>query len=63
MSPKIEPQYNRKKCPHFFQFFFAFILTQPYSNMTPLIWAARYGYIAVVQLLVSHGADMTVKDR
>ena len=48
--------------PHFFQFFFAFILTQPYSNYTPLIWAACNGYLAVAQLLVSHGADMTIKN-
>ena len=47
--------------PHFFQFFFAFILTQPYSNWTPLMHAAYFGYLAVVQLLVSHGADTTVK--
>ena len=49
--------------PHFFQFFFAFILTQPYSNNTPLIYAACNGRLAVAQLLVSHGADMTAKDR
>ena len=49
--------------PHFFQVFFAFILTQPYSNWTPLMCAASYGSLAVVQLLVSHGADMTVKSR
>ena len=48
---------------HFFQFFFAFILTQPYSNWTPLMDAAVYGYLALAQLLVSHGADMTAKDR
>ncbi len=62
MTPKIEPQYNRKKCPHFFQFFFAFILTQPYSNWTPLMCAARNGRLEAAQLLVSHGADMMVKD-
>ena len=48
--------------PHFFQFFFAFILTQPYSNRTPLMCAAYGGYLAVAQLLVSHGADMTAKN-
>ena len=48
---------------HFFQVFFAFILTQPYSNYTPLMHAASNGYLAVVQLLVSHGADMTAKSR
>ena len=49
--------------PHFFQFFFAFSLTQPYSNDTPLMYAARDGRLAVVQLLVSHGADVTAKSR
>ena len=49
--------------PYFCQVFFAFILTQPYSNSTPLMDAARFGYVALVQLLVSHGADMTAKDR
>ena len=62
MTPKIEPQYNRKKC-RIFQLFFALILTQPYSDMTPLINAASNGHLAVVQLLVSHGADMTVISR
>jgi hypothetical protein len=47
----------------FFQFFFAFFLTQPYSNGTPLMDAAYYGRLAAVQLLVSNGADITVKSR
>jgi len=63
MTPKNEPQYNRKKCRIFFQFFFAFILTQPYSNCISLMGAAYNGHLKVVHLLVSHGADMTVKDR
>ena len=61
MTPKIEPQYNRKKCPHFFQFFFAFILTQPYSNWTPLMLAAYNGYTAACELLLRCGADVNAK--
>ncbi len=62
MTPKIEPQYNRKKCPHFFQFFFTFIITQPYSDMTPLMWAAMNGSLEACELMVQCGADVNAKD-
>ncbi len=61
MTPKIEPQYNRKKC-RIFQLFPTFILTQPYSNRTPLMRAACNGSLEACELLVRCGADVNAKD-
>jgi ankyrin repeat protein len=37
--------------------------TKRKSGMTPLIQAACYGNIELVKLLLSHGADLNVKDK
>ena len=33
------------------------------SGWTPLHWAAKDGNVTIAQLLVSHGADVNVKDK
>jgi ankyrin repeat protein len=38
-------------------------ITKRKSGMTPLIQAACYGNIELVKILISHGADLNIKDK
>ncbi len=33
-----------------------------FKGFTPLIYAAQYGHLDIVEFYVSHGADVNVKD-